>query len=161
VWWLVLVLGSGLLGVLVVRRTLVVVTVEGTSMSPTYQWGDRLLVRRRSAAALRCGDVVLLRPDATETSAIVGRPTHVTADSVESMVKRVAALPGMSVPADLASVVRAGTDGVVPADCLIVLGDNPDGRDSRVLGYISTRWVVGVVVRRLSATVPDVDSAAS
>lgn len=157
-WWLVLAAGSGLLGLLVVRRGFLVVTVDGTSMAPTYHPGDRLLVRRRSAAALRCGDVVLLRADATEVADVVGRPGHVTADAVEGMVKRVAALPGMPVPVDIAPVVRAGVDDVVPVGCLVVLGDNADGRDSRVFGYVSTRWVVGVVVRRLS---PDAEPAAS
>src|SRR6185369_11535187 len=112
------------------RRSFVVVTVDGTSMSPTYSRGDRLLVRRRSAAALRCGDVVLLRADATEVADVVGRPGHVTADAVEGMIKRVAALPGMAIPVDVASVVRAGVNDVVPAGCLVVLGDNADSRDS-------------------------------
>ena len=160
-WWLVLAAGCGVLGALVVRRSFVVVTVDGTSMSPTYHQGDRLLVRRRSAAALRCGDVVLLRADATEVADVVGRPEHVTADAVAGMVKRVVALPGMSVPVEVAPVVRAGVDDVVPAGCLVVLGDNANGRDSRVFGYVSTRWVVGVVVRRLGPAAPDAEPAAS
>ncbi|MEO3928909.1 S26 family signal peptidase [Micromonosporaceae bacterium B7E4] len=47
------------LGIAVLRRRFVVVTVRGPSMEPALREGDRVLVRRRRAAQLRTGDLVV------------------------------------------------------------------------------------------------------
>jgi signal peptidase I len=117
------------------RRRLLVVTVEGTSMTPTYAPGDRLLVRRVAFSALRRGDAVVLR---SPGSAIPGDP--------EYLVKRAAALPGDPVPAGVPA-----EDPVVPDGRLAVLGDNVDGSaDSRHMGLLPLDAVVGVVVRQMT-----------
>ena len=50
--------------VLRIRRRLVVVTVTGDSMLPTYRSGDRVVVRRTGLAGVRTGQVVVIaEPD--------------------------------------------------------------------------------------------------
>src|SRR5687767_16006642 len=44
--------------VVVLRRRLLVVTVIGVSMEPTYSSGDRLLVRRSRLKGIRTGQIV-------------------------------------------------------------------------------------------------------
>jgi signal peptidase I len=117
------------------RRRLLLVTVEGRSMTPTYAPGDRLLVRRIPFSALRRGEAVVLRSPGAE---LPGEPRY--------LVKRAAALPGDPVPAGVPA------DGpVVPDGRLAVLGDNANGSaDSRHIGLLSSDAVVGVVLRRMT-----------
>ncbi|GAA0383176.1 S26 family signal peptidase [Microbispora corallina] len=133
-------------GLVAARRRFVVVRVAGTSMVPTYQPGDRVLLRRGGRVALRRGQVVVFRrvqPDGARSS---GRDLRGT----EWLIKRIAATPGDGVPAEVAARVQAGPDDVVPAGRLVVLGDGPISRDSRHWGYLPVNEVLGVVVRRLS-----------
>ena len=103
------------------HRAFFLVRVAGPSMEPTLRAGDRLLVRR--AGLVRRGCVcVVAEDDETLT------------------VKRVAAVAGD--PA-LGSVPGAG---VVPAGCLVLLGDNrAHSYDSRSVGYYRTDRLLGVV----------------
>jgi len=106
-----------------VRRRLVVVVVEGPSMLPTLQPGDRVLVRRTSLARIRSGQVVVLRRPGPQAW----------------MIKRAAAVPG-----------EPWDDRPVPAGWLAVLGDNPDSSaDSREFGLVPAASVLGAVVRHL------------
>jgi len=109
------------------RRRFILVTVKGDSMKPTYGHGQRLVVRRGGYSV---GDVVMFRSPATMTH------------DVDWMVKRAVAVSGDPVPADLAP--RAGAV-IVPSGKLLVRSDAPDGLDSRQLGLIDDRDVVGVV----------------
>jgi type IV secretory pathway protease TraF len=117
----------GLVGLLIARFLLHVVTVNGDSMTPTYSDGDQLLVLRRGfRLRVRIGTVVVCLPP----SGVV-----ITAGDAEAatqfMVKRVAALP----------------DGQV-----YVLGDAPrHSLDSRSFGALAPELVRGVVIRRLRA----------
>ena len=79
------------------RRKLIVITVKGDSMAPTYRNGQRLLVRRGGCQA---GQVVVFRPS----------PPRIL--DVDWLVKRAAAVAGDPVPVDLAE--RAAV-AVVPA----------------------------------------------
>jgi nickel-type superoxide dismutase maturation protease len=82
--------------------------VQDTSMQPTLQPGDRLLVARRALSKFACGDLVVLRePDRHLTFAI----------------KRVAALDAngdVTVAADNANVSRDSRDyGAVPRNLMV------------------------------------------
>lgn len=120
--------------VLVQRRRLLVVTVRGVSMEPTYSAGDRLLVRRSRLEAVRTGQVVVVR---VAGAAMPGDPTD------GRLVKRAVAVPGDPVPAHIPVRER-----VVPDGRLVVLGDNAArSNDSRRLGFIPADAVIGVVLR--------------
>lgn len=153
VWWL--------------RRRYLIVTVRGRSMLPTYADGDRVLVRRRPAGRLvRAGDAVVADlqhwlpagagpsevsppagawlPGSRSTGSVRGaaRPPEPAADRV---VKRVAARPGDPVPPGIGT-----TDPTVPADMVVLLGDNPaESADSRQFGLVPAELVIGVVLRHL------------
>jgi signal peptidase I len=108
-------------------------------MAPALADGDRVLVRRVPAGALRRGDVALVAAEPTGRASTRGR-----------LIKRVAALPGDPLPAGVAPGPGGGR---VPAGTLVLLGDNPDGSvDSRDFGCVPAGRVFGRVVRRLSAT---------
>lgn len=117
--------------VALVRAVLQVVTVDGISMTPTYQDGDRLLVLRRGfRRRVRVGVVVVCVVPP-------GFPMPEDEDDARNalLVKRVAGLP----------------DGRV-----YVLGDAPrHSLDSRRFGALAPELIRGVVLRplRLSATV--------
>ena len=126
IWWLltaVFVLVGG--GYLVARNRLLLVTVNGDSMTPDLCRGDVVLVRRSRRS--RRGDIALLRLDA---------------ESVP-MVKRVVAVAGESVPADLRQAVGLP---LVPTGTIVVRGTTADSLDSRRLGPVHVSGVVGVVV---------------
>jgi len=122
------------------RRTLVIVTVSGESMEPTFRHGDRVLVRRAGIDAVRPGQVVVVAP---------GRPQRLTKDYAFWMIKRLRAVPGDPVPRDEVPILRSEPGSTVPEARMVVLGDNPSGSDSRQLGYFYTANLLGVVVRRL------------
>lgn len=136
---------------LAVRRWLAPAVVRSSSMEPTLQPGQRLLVRRRHGAQrIRRGDVVLV------DSAEVG----------EVIVKRVVGLPGEHISMERDGRVRvdgeeliepyaprtfglAGTYAVPPSS-LFLLGDNrPRSSDSRSWRqpYVPISAVLGRVIR--------------
>jgi signal peptidase I len=143
--------------VVLARRRLLVVTVLGGSMAPTYRPGDRLLVLRTSK--VRRGRVVLARP---ATPAVVHEPVgsqwprsgHLSQElgtaeavlDVDLVVKRVAAVAGDDVPQSVRAVV---TDATVPVGKLVLLGDSPASADSRAWGFSAVEDVLGVVVAEL------------
>jgi signal peptidase I len=121
---------------LVLRRLLVVVDVVGPSMQPTYVDGDRVLVRRSNNPSR--GDVAVLRPNRPGS-----RPGW--------MIKRVVALAGDPMSADVARAAGMAPGDPVPDGHVVLHGDNAAvSSDSRVWGPAATERVLGVVVRRLS-----------
>lgn len=121
--------------VFVIRAHLVVVTVRGTSMAPTLQPGDRLIVLRKTNPTV--GAIVI----AAEPQPC--RPGRVPA--AHWVVKRVAAVAGDPVPA----CIRVRETHVM-AGQLALLGDNLDhSRDSRHFGLVGTERVIGVAMRQL------------
>ncbi|WP_405426718.1 S26 family signal peptidase [Micromonospora sp. NBC_00617] len=128
-------------GALVARRRFLVVNVAGDSMVPSLVHGDRLLVRRTHR--LRAGDIVVAHhQEGGQRVVAAGSPASAW------LVKRIAALPGDTVPQ---AVVPAVGDLVrhVPAGMAVLLGDHPDSVDSRRWGFVPLRDIEGVMVRRL------------
>jgi signal peptidase I len=115
------------------RHRWTVVTVRGTSMSPTMEDGDRVLVRRCAGSDLRSGQIVVASPPGRGCS--------------RWNIKRAVALPGDPVPADVRPVVRGE---VVPPGALVVRGDHPLSLDSRQVGFYSLDEVMGIVTYQMS-----------
>jgi signal peptidase I len=143
---------------LALRRQLLVITVIGNSMEPTYGPGTRLLTRRvGDVSKLRRDDVVVLRAPAKERRVGVrvlaadGMTIARSLGPVTSLViKRVHALPGDPVPRSRVPALGHVQEDTVPARRLVVLGDNPEESvDSRRYGYLSENALVGVVIRVL------------
>ena len=133
---------------LVVRRRLCVVTVNGLSMEPTLSDGDRVLVRRVPLGAVRAGQLVVLTGPA-------GQPG-------DWIVKRAAAVPGDPVPRASVPALAAAAEPAVPDGSLVVLGDNARlSLDSRRLGYLPGSRLVGVVIRRYPTRQPSTPPAGS
>ncbi|MFJ1551423.1 S26 family signal peptidase [Streptomyces sp. NPDC088246] len=136
-------------------RRLVVVTVHGISMRPTYQDKDRVLVRRRPPEV---GEVVVIEqpaeassgwPDGHSPPAVCLEADRLT--ERRWLIKRVAAVAGGEVPRAQAAALEDMEGRRVPAGRLVLLGDNPEASvDSRSLGFFRESGVLGVVVRRLS-----------
>ena len=137
------------LAVLALRRRLLVVRVDGGSMRPALEPGDRVLVSRvRAGGRIAVGDVVVFR--------VPGTP----AGHEGRLIKRVAAVPGDPVPAVVAPAVDPAAAERVPARSLVVLGDARDSTDSRDWGYLPDSLVVGVMLRRIPRTRPPNSCAA-
>lgn len=116
------------LAVVLLRRRYLVVTVRGTSMEPTLRSGDRVLVRRVMVAAVRVGDVVVLRNPQSEQPATASVLPQAVTDR----------MPGNTV--DLSSMVPWIIKRVVPCR-----GMRCPGQRSRVYGRPSDRpcrWAV-------------------
>lgn len=142
-------LGTAALTAIWLRRRFVAVTVSGSSMTPTFQSGDRILVRRVALSEIRGGQVVVLAAPRGPAPPDVQRAGPSLAER-GWIIKRVAAVQGEPVPAELAAQLRAAPGAAVPAGRLLVLGDNLNASlDSRALGYISGEDLLGVAVRRL------------
>jgi len=135
---------AGALGwLLAQRRRLVAVDVVGESMVPALAPGTRVLVRRRSLAGIRVGDVVVVEQPAGRDHRWA--PTAGRIADRRWMIKRVAALPGDPVPAEVADAVGAAAGARVPAGCLVLLGDNPSASsDSREFGFVPADRLLGV-----------------
>jgi signal peptidase I len=125
-----------------VQRNFVAVTVNGLSMSPTYDSGDRVLIRRGIRGLRRGQIVVVARPDREtgwDRSPLLSRDV----DTTRWYIKRAVALGGDRYPLEVSS------EGVVPAGHLVVIGDNPVSVDSKQHGPCPAHQVLGVVVRKL------------
>lgn len=136
------------------RRRLMVVTVRGSSMLPSYRDGERLLVRRRPPAeGLRTGQVVVATPPGAPHAAgphasapvLVVRSAAGQAHEVrarggnrQQVVKRIAALPGDPLPPDITPGAERSDPALsdrVPPGRLVLLGDNAaESVDSRHYG---------------------------
>src|SRR5262249_38717842 len=122
------------------RRRLLVVTVTGSSMEPTFRAGDRVLARRAPAAVIKPGQVVVLT-----NTAIPQNHSHPTGGGIPLfMIKRLVALPGDPVPKELGNVGILRSSSVVPPGNIVVLGDNVTvSVDSRQIGYLAAERVIG------------------
>lgn len=149
-WWVGALLGGGvgLAGVVAaLRRRYLVVTVDGSSMVPTFHDGDRVIVRRGTMRPPLRDEIVVFRrpPIGTE------RDTPSPADTAENRwnIKRIVAVPGDPLPAAAAEACRTPPGTPVPAGQLVVFGDGPASLDSRAWGYLPADQVLGVMLRSL------------
>ncbi|MEQ4301019.1 S26 family signal peptidase [Plantactinospora sp. B6F1] len=144
----VLVLLSVLVATVLLARRLVTVTVRGPSMEPTFQDGDRVLVRR--GRAMSVGQVVVVeRP--TPRDCRSGRPLTSSRTLAESgprwMIKRVAAVPGDRVPRGRVAALANVSEDRVPPGLVVLLGDNHRASfDSRQFGYFPAERILGAVL---------------
>lgn len=140
------------------RRTLVAVTVNGPSMEPAYHDGDRVLVRRNPA--LVRGMVAVVEPQKAN-GGWAAPPLKSSARAAELsgrrwIIKRIAAVPGDPVPHEAVPALAAAGEDRVPPGRLVLLGDNADASlDSRHYGYFPTDRVLGTVLRPLAPTRSD------
>ncbi|MER5549017.1 S26 family signal peptidase [Streptomyces sp. NPDC002589] len=133
----------------------VVVTVRGISMRPALSEGDRVLVRRRVVP--RRGQLVVIEQPRRTEPYWVGVPVGLNRsghfpEGRQWMIKRVAAIAGDSVPADMTG--NGSIDGRnVPEAHILLLGDNAAvSFDSRHLGFVPMERVLGTVWRILKRT---------
>jgi signal peptidase I len=103
------------------------VTVRGNSMSPTFVDGQKLLARRLLLRSPRRREVIVFRVPDIE---------------LPHRIKRVAAIAGDPVPSWLAPSVAATH---VPTGFVAVVGDNARSQDSRQLGLVDCRDILGTV----------------
>ncbi|HEX8626785.1 MAG TPA: S26 family signal peptidase [Catenuloplanes sp.] len=134
------------------RSRLAVVTVTGSSMTPTYRDGDRVLVLR--TRRLRRGSVVVAgSPTAAGSPTLPGAPAGDPLDGRHRLlIKRIGALPGDVVPAPVRAAVAAHERDVVPDGRVVLIGDGPHSTDSRTMGYFRSSDVHAVVVAVLGST---------
>lgn len=138
-------LASAGIVLITVRRRFTVVRVNGQSMLPTFKPGDRVLVRKVRAGALRRGQVVVFEsPHGGKRN--TGSPSG--PGGSRWIIKRVAAISGDHVPPDVAAVC-ASAGACVPAGQFVAIGDGRSGIDSRRFGYVPTERVLGVAVRTM------------
>ncbi|CAG6392495.1 S26 family signal peptidase [Streptomyces cocklensis] len=151
---LAVLVAAAVLAALWLRGRYLVVTVHGESMLPTYRPGERVLVRRTPADALRAGQVVVLSghqapPHAALPPGMADQDRTVHAPWI---IKRVTAVPGDPIPRDAVPALRSEPGTRVPAGRLVVLGDNPArSHDSRRAGYFSADRLYGVALRKLGS----------
>jgi signal peptidase I len=145
------VLGIPVLGLFFLRTQLAVVRVRGTSMLPALRPGDRVLVRHGRPGGgtrrLGVGTVIVVRSPAVGPAPRGTWPVAPRLGWDRWIIKRVAALPGDTVP----GAMREAADGAVtvPEQNLLVSADNPSGTDSRQWGFIPARDVLGPVLKKL------------
>lgn len=127
--------------------------VRGSSMMPTYQNGQTVLVSRRNwlSAPLRHNDVVLVSQG---RDIIIKRIYRLPGEEVDDrppyFVKRRALTSGLSDYYEQSPAIAGSQDPpwlIVPEGYLVILGDNaPGSEDSRMFGPVPIKDVLGVVV---------------
>ena len=130
-----------------------IVGVEGRSMVPTLQHGDKLIVSNIGYTPER-GDIVILRKDTFMEEPIVKRIIAVEGQEVKINFERgIVYVDGL---AQKEPYINALTNDeqdfddpiIVPENCVFVMGDNRnDSTDSRTdrLGCVDVRYIIGKV----------------
>ncbi|MFF1915363.1 S26 family signal peptidase [Streptomyces sp. NPDC058239] len=140
-----------IIGISLLRRKVVSVTIRGSSMEPAFRDGDRVLVLRGRQLAV--GQVVVVerpRKGPRWTTHPISRPAG-PAPLAERhwLIKRIAAVPGDPVPPDQVATWGQTPESTVPVGKLVLLGDNAAASyDSRQAGYFQAERVLGTVLFR-------------
>ncbi|MEU2548401.1 S26 family signal peptidase [Streptomyces roseolus] len=133
----------------VLRRFLSRLRINGPSMMPALRDGQRVLVVRTGATRLRTGRIVVVAPP---EGLVRPRPGAGPAVRPPLVVKRVAALAGEPVPPEVCAAAGVPEGALVPPGRIALLGDNPAfSTDSRFWGLLPVTSVIGVVVERAAS----------
>jgi signal peptidase I len=117
-----------------VRQIAHPVVVQGESMEPTFTHGQRLWVTEAYwlFGGLKANDVVLVR----------------SPEDGDVLIKRVYRLPGQELDWDAPTLQQVGNRRFVPANAIIIVGDNPEvSVDSRDFGPVPLNHVIGKVLQ--------------
>ena len=154
--WVQALVHSVLLVVIVFTFAARLIGVEGTSMVPTLQEGDRLLV----AGSLlyhdyKYGDIVILRKQSFDQNPIVKRVIATEGQTVDiDFDAGTVSVDGVVLDEPYINEATHKAEGTefpqtVPEGCVFVMGDNRNGstdsRDPR-LGTVDTRYIIGRAV---------------
>lgn len=154
--WVQALVCSVLTVVLLFTFVIRLIGVEGHSMVPTLQDGDRLLVLNSMLYNdYKYGDIVVLRKDSFLEEPIVKRVIATAGQTVDIDFKTGSVyVDGKLLKEDYINELTLLDEGTefpltVPEGCVFVMGDNrnhsSDSRDSR-LGTVDSRYVIGKAV---------------
>ncbi|MBR6314912.1 MAG: signal peptidase I [Clostridia bacterium] len=153
--WIQSLISALLICVLVFVFVLRIMDVHGTSMFPTLNNGDKVLVSDLFYEPAR-GDIVVFKKDSyDDNKALVKRVVAVAGDVVNiDFEKGVVYVNGDALEEDYIDVLTTTKidfigPQTVPDNCLFVMGDNrnasTDSRDKRI-GMVDKRLVIGKVL---------------
>ena len=153
--WIQSLISALLICVLVFVFVVRIMDVHGTSMVPTLQNGDKVLVSGLLYEPAR-GDIVVFKKDGyDDNKALVKRVVAVEGDVVNIDFERgivyVNGEPAEEDYIDVLTTTKIDFIGpqTVPENCLFVMGDNrnasTDSRDKRI-GMVDKRLVIGKVL---------------
>lgn len=139
---------------LLIRTCLIIITVQGQSMSPTLEPGERVLALRLLLPRwIQKGHIVVFQ------QSLAYEGPNVLPPSLNLYIKRVVALGGEEYrssfpPLEFTEYVTQGEQAFIwhiPKDHIFVCGDNREqSLDSRSWGPLPLRNVRGIVVKKLS-----------
>ena len=153
--WIQSLISALLICVLVFVFVLRIMDVHGTSMFPTLNNGDKVLVSDLFYEPSR-GDIVVFKKDSyDDNKALVKRVVAVAGDVVNiDFEKGVVYVNGEALEEDYIDVLTTTKidfigPQTVPDNCLFVMGDNrnasTDSRDKRI-GMVDKRLIIGKVL---------------
>ena len=153
--WIQSLISALLICVLVFVFVLRIMDVHGTSMFPTLNNGDKVLVSDLFYEPAR-GDIVVFKKDSyDDNKALVKRVVAVAGDVVNiDFEKGVVYVNGEALEEDYIDVLTTTKidfigPQTVPDSCLFVMGDNrnasTDSRDKRI-GMVDKRLIIGKVL---------------
>jgi signal peptidase I len=157
-------LGVALVLAAAARAAVHIYSIPSSSMAPTLEPGDQIVVTRYFRAEPERGHVIVFSSPTGSDELIVKRVIGVPGDLVDSRLGRVR-IGGHTLPEPY--VLRTAATGaiepqVIPADSYYVLGDNrDDSLDSRTWGVVPRTHVVGRARLVLWSSPHDLDQAAS
>ena len=134
-----------------------IIGVEGSSMVPTLQNGNQLLVSNLFYTPEK-GDIVILTKDSFMTSPIVKRVIATEGDTVDIDFEtgEVSVNGEVLDETYIAEKTQTHFDmdfpQTVPEGCIFVMGDNRNHSTDRrceALGMVDTRYVIGKVLMRI------------